>query len=84
MEFYFCTEIEDSTDTQFAENVNGDDNGYYNIGQMNTCIRMENLRRVITEKAEGENCIFDSEYKVLNILVYIVCFIETSYRLLYR
>ncbi|XP_056002719.1 receptor-type tyrosine-protein phosphatase mu-like isoform X1 [Ostrea edulis] len=41
------------------------DGGYYNIASVNSCIRVEDLQRIIAEKNRKENNIFAEEYKIL-------------------
>lgn len=55
-------------DTSPGEYINEalveDNGGYYNIAEVNTAIRFEDLQRVMSEKSAGENNTFQSEYKV--------------------
>ncbi|XP_048748561.2 receptor-type tyrosine-protein phosphatase mu-like isoform X3 [Ostrea edulis] len=44
---------------------NSSDGGYYNIASVNSCIRIDDLQRIIAEKNRKENNIFAEEYKRL-------------------
>ncbi|XP_056003710.1 receptor-type tyrosine-protein phosphatase T-like [Ostrea edulis] len=44
---------------------NSSDGGYYNIASVNSCIRVDDLQRIIAEKNRKENNIFAEEYKRL-------------------
>lgn len=47
---------------------NSSDGGYYNIASVNSCIRVDDLQRIIAEKNRKENNIFAEEYKVASYI----------------
>lgn len=60
--------IENTHDVSSGEYINVtmtvDDEGYYNTTELNTFIEVDDLQKVIQEKGNGENNVFQSEYKV--------------------